>query len=129
MPIHRSPAFVLVVVSLSGLLGYPAGAATVTVDLGDMKGVTSVGAFNRWDIDGNHRKPVNPKAKIDAPEVDAVATSAGDGKWVFNDLKPGNYDLVIMGPQRTRIEGFTSPSMYIFSSPSPHQAGLRVRTE
>jgi hypothetical protein len=85
----------------------PAEAAKVTVDLGDAQGVTFVGAFNRWDIDGNHRRPPNPKAKIDAPEVDAVATKTDEGQWVFNDLAPGNYDLVIMGPERVRIEGWT----------------------
>lgn len=87
--------------------GSVASAAKVTVDLGDAAGVTYVGAFNRWDMDGNHRRPVNPKAKIDAPEVDAIATRAGDGQWVFKDLEPGEYDLVLMGPGKVRIEGWT----------------------
>jgi hypothetical protein len=84
-----------------------AEAAKVTVDLGDLEDVTFVGAFNRWDVDGNARKRVNPKAKIDAPEVDAVATKAGDNKWVFDDLDKGEYDLVILGPGKVRIEGWT----------------------
>jgi hypothetical protein len=81
-------------------------AAKVTVDLGNAQGVTFVGAFQRWDTDGNLRKPVNPKAKIESPEVDAAATDAGSGKWVFENLPPGKYDLVILGPGRTRIEGW-----------------------
>ncbi len=38
----------------------PAAAVKVTVDLGDAKGVTSVGALDRWDEDGNHRAPSLP---------------------------------------------------------------------
>lgn len=94
---------------LSGLCfpAAPARAAKVTVDLGSAQGVTFVGALNRWDMDGNARKPVNPKAKIDAPEVDATAQNAGGGKWVFADLTPGKYDLVILCQNRVRIEGWT----------------------
>ena len=84
-----------------------ARAAKLTVDLGDVEGVTFVGAFNRWDMDGNHRRPVNPKAKIDAPEVDAIATRTGENQWVFEDLEKGTYDLIIMGPGQVRIEGWT----------------------
>jgi hypothetical protein len=110
-PISLPRCLKIVVFSTLSLLllafGSVASAAKVTVDLGDAQGVTYVGAFNRWDMDGNHRRPVNPKAKIDVPEVDAIATKAGDGQWVFKDLKPGEYDLVIMGPGKVRIEGWT----------------------
>lgn len=88
------------------LLATIAEAAKVTVDLGDAQGVTFVGALQRWDSDGNLRKAVNPKAKIESPEVDALATAAGGGKWVFENLPAGKYDLVILGPGRTRIEGW-----------------------
>lgn len=88
------------------LLVTAAEAAKVTVDLGDAPGVSFVGAFQRWDMDGNLRKPVNPKAKIESPEVDAVATAAGGGKWVFENLPAGKYDVVIVGSGRTRIEGW-----------------------
>src|SRR5512145_1085801 len=81
-------------------------AARLTVDLGDAKGVTMVGAIDRWDQDGNHRTPPDKDAKIDAPPVDAKAKDMGNGQWVFDDLKPGKYDLVIMG-DKLRIEGFT----------------------
>ncbi|HID75051.1 MAG TPA: hypothetical protein EYP56_03540 [Planctomycetaceae bacterium] len=82
-------------------------AGQLTVRLSGDARVRFVGAFHRWDQDGNPRKPVNPKAKIDVPEVDAVAQRAGQGQWVFKDLEPGQYDLVILADQRTRIEGFT----------------------
>jgi hypothetical protein len=81
-------------------------AAKVTVDLGNSQGVTLVGALNRWDQDGNPRRPVDPKAKIDAPRVDAAATRVGDNKWVFENLPPGRYDLLIMAQGRVRIEGW-----------------------
>jgi hypothetical protein len=89
------------------LAGNFAQAARVTVDLGDAKGVTFVGAVARWDQDGNPRRPVNTKAKIDAPEVNAAATAAGGGQWVFANLSPGTYDLVILASERVRVEGWT----------------------
>ena len=97
-------------------------AAKVTVDLGDSQGVSFVGAFNRWDMDGNHRRPVNPKAKIDSPEVDAVAKHSGDNQWVFEDLKPGTYDLVILAGQRVRIEGWHYPPVLEFDPVFPPDA-------
>ncbi|HLA83583.1 MAG TPA: hypothetical protein VJL29_02230 [Thermoguttaceae bacterium] len=65
-----------------------------------------VGAFRRWDANGNPRRPVNPKARIDVPEVDAKATPRGNGTWVFENLPPGKYDLVLLGKNRLRIEGW-----------------------
>ncbi|MFH1266987.1 MAG: hypothetical protein ABIK89_14765 [Planctomycetota bacterium] len=132
MPVNRSRIVVLLAFFLSFSIGPPAArAAKVTVDLGDMQGVTSVGAFDRWDIDGNHRRPVNPKAKIDAPEVDAVATRTGENKWVFKDLKPGKYDLVIMGPGKVRIEGWTFAPVLEFDPFFPPEATVddEVRDE
>jgi len=76
--------------------------------------VKTVGAFRRWDEDGNPRKKVNPKAKIEIPEVDFTATRGEGGKWVFPTLKPGRYDLVIMIGDRVRIEGFDYPPMLEF---------------
>ncbi|MDY0167140.1 MAG: hypothetical protein RBS80_11395 [Thermoguttaceae bacterium] len=81
-------------------------AAALTVDLGDAQQVTLVGAIQRWDIDGNHRRPVDPKAAIDAPYVDARAVHKGGGKWVFENLPKGTYDLLIMAQPRVRVEGF-----------------------
>lgn len=106
---------------LAGTLGallvlgqHTAEAAKITVNLGNAQGVVSVGAFNRWDMDGNARKMVNPKAKIEAPEVDAFAKKSGEGKWVFDNLPAGTYDLVIMLGSKARIEGFTYPPVLEF---------------
>lgn len=105
------------------LLAAPAAwAAKLTVDLGNARGVVSVGAFDRWDQDGNPRKPVNTKAKIEAPEVDAFAKNAGGGKWVFEKLAPGTYDLVIMLENKVRIEGFTYPPVLEFDPFLPADA-------
>jgi hypothetical protein len=85
--------------------GY-AAAATLTVELGKAEGVTFVGAIQRWDRDGNHRRVPDPKAKIDAPAVDAKAADVGNGRWVFKNLPQGKYDLVILAKDRRRVEGF-----------------------
>lgn len=103
------PLAVLCLVPLIVPTGVP--AATLTVELGDSQGVTLVGALNRWDQDGNPRRPVDPKARIDAPHVDAQATHAGDNRWVFRYLPPGKYDLLIMARDPAteapwRIEGW-----------------------
>ena len=100
---HRLPIATLAVLCLGAQL---ATGGDLTVELGDARGITSVGAFYRWDIDGNPRREVNPKAKIEVPETDASATNSGHGRWVFKNLPPGKYDLVIMGPGRVRTEGW-----------------------
>lgn len=81
-------------------------AAKLTLDLGNAKGVTFVGAIERWDQDGNHRKLPDPEAMIDAPAVDATAINKGRGRWVFENLPKGTYDLVIMADGNRRYEGF-----------------------
>jgi hypothetical protein len=83
-----------------------ASAAKLTVEIANADGVTLVGAIHRWDADGNARRQPDPKAKIDAPEVDAKATAESGGHWIFNDLPQGTYDLVILAKDRRRIEGF-----------------------
>ena len=96
---------------LGYLLVFPPDLATagkLTVEIsGPAEEVEFVGAFQRWDEDGNLRRPVNPKAKIDAPEVDAVAKRTGNNVWVFENLPPGRYELVIMLRGKKRIEGWT----------------------
>jgi hypothetical protein len=107
-------AFGLLFAGFLVLCARPAPAAKVIVDLGGAKGVTTVGVLNRWDQDGNHRKPVNPKAKIDAPALDHTATDTGGGKWEFKDLPKGTYDLVILAGNRVRIEGWQYPPVLEF---------------
>ena len=98
-------AAVLVFLFAAGLI-QPVNAGTLTLDLGKSEGVASVGAVQRWDRQGNPRRPVDPKAKIDAPAVDATAKSDGQGRWLFAELPPGKYDLVILARDRLRIEGW-----------------------
>jgi len=89
-------------------------AGELVVDLGQAEGVTFVGALSRWDADGNPRTPVNPKAKIEAPEVTARAERQGSNRWVFKNLPPGRYDLVLLARERVRIEGFHYPPVIEF---------------
>ena len=84
----------------------PADAAKLTVRLAGGEGIALVGAMHRWDQDGNALKPTNKDAIIDKPEAEAKAVKAADGTWVFRDLKPGRYDLVLLGANKLRIEGF-----------------------
>lgn len=107
-------AFGLLIVGWVVFSARPVPAAKVIVDLGGAKGVTTVGVLNRWDQDGNHRKPVDPKAKIDAPALDHTATNAGGGKWEFKDLPKGTYDLVILAGGRVRVEGWQYPPVLEF---------------
>ena len=97
---------------LMGMMGIPATvpaarAAQVTVELQGGEGVTLLGAVQRWDIDGNHRRLPDPNAKIDAPHVDAQAKNVGGNRWVFDNLPSGTYDLIILAPQKKfRVEGW-----------------------
>jgi hypothetical protein len=102
LPKHLATAAVcLLCVAPAAALG-----GRLTVQLGKADGVTFVGAVQRWDDEGNHRRTPDPKAKINDPAVDAQATDAGGGRWVFDRLPPGKYDLVILTKGRRRIEGF-----------------------
>ena len=112
MKIKRSNLALLMLLRLALPFGQKdIEAATLTVDLGESQGVTLVGAIQRWDRDGNPRRPVDPKAEIDAPYLDAKAVPVGNGRWIFRDLPPGKYDLLIMASGATaksplRIEGW-----------------------
>jgi hypothetical protein len=95
--------------------------AEVTVELGKSQGVTFVGAFARWDADGNPRIPVDPKQKIDAPAVFARATHQAGNRWVFRNQPPGRYDLVILAGH-VRVEGFHYPPIREFDPFLPASA-------
>lgn len=89
-----------------GIAPCPSFAAELTVEMSNSQNVTFVGAIQRWDQDGNHRKLPDAKAKIDAPAVDATAEKTNGDRWVFKDISAGKYDLVILAKDRIRIEGF-----------------------
>ena len=87
-------------------LSLPLRAANLTLDLKNAGAVTFVGAIARFDEDGNLRKLPDQNAKIDAPAVDAKAERTGSNQWIFKNLPPGKYDLVLMLKDRVRLEGF-----------------------
>lgn len=99
-------------------------AGELTVVLENASGVTKVGAVDRWDRDGNPRVPVDPKARIDAPPLTASARQVRRGRWVFSQLPPGTYDLVIMTSDQVRIEGFHYPAVLEFDEFQRHEEGL-----
>jgi hypothetical protein len=83
------------------------------VELGKSEGVTMVGVIARWNEEGGPRSQVNPKAKIDAPEVTAKAKREEGNRWLLRNLSPGRYDLVILAG-RVRVEGFNYPPLAEF---------------
>ncbi len=88
--------------------GLQAHAGRLVLEIvGPAEQIQLVGAFQRWDSDGNLRRPVNPKARIDAPEVDAVAKPTGPHTWTFDNLAAGRWELVLMLQGKKRIEGWT----------------------
>ncbi len=97
---------------LTGLNSAPAGE--LVVSLGRSEGVTMVGAIRRWDDEGKPRAPVDPKAKIESPRVDARAERRDGGRWIFPGLPDGIYDLVILASPRVRVEGFRYPPLSEF---------------
>jgi hypothetical protein len=111
-PISR--AFVMVVNAclVWGLAAAPAGE--LSVSLGESPDVISVGAIRRWDDGGKPRFPVDPKAKIESPRVDAWAQRRDGGRWIFPNLAGGTYDLVILASPRIRVEGFRYPPITEF---------------
>jgi hypothetical protein len=121
---HRAVAVVVALFFL--LLPAAATAGRLTVKLGKAQGVTFVGAIQRWDEDGNHRRAPNPKAKIAAPAVDAKAVDAGEGRWVFQKLRPGKYDLVILAKGRRRVEGFQYVPVKEFDPFFPQDANVEA---
>jgi len=122
MPGKRPTTILLMfaAISTAGVLE----AASLTVELDGFEDVTLLGALNRWGADGNHRRPVDPKAKIGAPHVDFKASRASNGRWVFDDLPPGKYDLLIMTGDRLRIEGWTYVPVLEFDSFFPPDAAV-----
>ncbi|MGA2034292.1 MAG: hypothetical protein ABSG68_18760 [Thermoguttaceae bacterium] len=95
------------IVACLALTGGPrAEAGTLTVDLGPAQGIALVGAIDRWGPDGNPRRPVDAKAKIDAPYVYAAAAPGAEHRWTFEHLPAGKYDLVLLTRNRVRIEGW-----------------------
>jgi hypothetical protein len=92
----------------------PVRAGDFIVDLGKAVELSLVGAVQRWDEEGKTRLPVDPKAKIAEPRVDARAVRQGGGKWIFRNLPPGRYDLVVLGVDHLRVEGFRYPPINEF---------------
>src|SRR5208337_5678170 len=58
----------------------PVRAGDLIVDLGKAVDISMVGAVQRWDEEGKPRFPVDPKAKIAEPRVNARAVRQGSGK-------------------------------------------------
>src|SRR5690349_20727722 len=105
MKVGRPGAAFCAVACLLCIWPSDASAGDLIVDLGGSEGVSFVGVVRRWDDDGRLRVPIDPKAKIDAPRVDAQAQQQAGDRWAFQGLPAGRYDLVIFAAERVRVEG------------------------
>ncbi len=115
--IVRQLALVIgIVVASTAFTGLAAAAGELVVSLGKSAGVTMVGAIRRWDDGGKPRVPIDPKARIESPRVDAHAEQRDGGRWIFPDLANGTYDLLILASPRVRVEGFRYPPISEFDS-------------
>jgi hypothetical protein len=112
----------LVILAVLLFAGARARAGDLVIDLGRADKITLVGAIQRWDEDGKARFPVDPKAMIDAPRIDARAALRDGGRWLFRDLPAGHYDLVIIRSDRVRVEGFRYPPITEFDPFLPPDA-------
>jgi hypothetical protein len=91
---------------LVSILPHRLSAADLILELHNSQNATLVGAIQRWDENGNHRKQPDQNAKITAPAVDATAEKTAADTWTFRNLPAAEYDLVILAKDRVRIEGF-----------------------
>ena len=84
------------------------GAGDLIVDLGKAVDISMVGAVQRRDEEGKLRFPVDPKAKIAEPRVNARAVRQGSGKSIFRNLPPAAFECgAIVNPDhlRNQVEG------------------------
>lgn len=114
--------------AITAARGHEAAASPLTLILNNGREVRSVGALRRWDENGNPRKAVNPKSRIDAPEVDFRAERGERGTWVFPNLPAGRWDLVILVGDRVRIEGFDYPPVLEFDPFLAHDTPVDEET-
>lgn len=115
--VFRAPLTILTAL-MSCLVNGPVDRARggeLTVHLKNARDrVTLVGAIERWDVDGNPRRPVDPRARPDAPVVTAKALALGEDVWRFEKLPAGRYDLVVLLDRQVRLEGFCYPPVLEF---------------
>jgi len=98
-------------------------AGTLTLRIKGAPPLRLVGVIQRWDQDGNPVKPVNPKAKIDAPDC-IPGKQTAEGVWQVEKLAPGRYDVVILGEGKLRIDGFDFPPVLEFDPFFPGTAEI-----
>ncbi len=109
---HWWPAIIVVIGLFGGIRSLPAGDLVVEIKPGER--VARIGVVRRFDTDGGLVRAVDPKAKFDAPYLDAVST---DKPARFTGLEPGVYDMVLFLNDGTRIEGYHWPPFGEFEAP------------
>ncbi|MDO4558351.1 MAG: hypothetical protein Q4C47_05245 [Planctomycetia bacterium] len=114
------------VVSLIGIRP-ESSAIELTIELSGPRTdqVGQIVLVQRWDADGNATRKPDTKQKIGAPVHDAVAERVSTDRWTFRDLKPGRYDVIILGVDHLRIDGYDYPPVLEFD---PFLSGMSATT-
>jgi len=89
-------------------------AGELTISVAPDSRVASIGVVRRFDENGTLARPVNPKAKFEAPYYDQVISR---GSAHFQNLLPGTYDAIVFLKDGTRLEGYHWPIFNEFDDP------------
>lgn len=107
--------WVVVGVALASLFaGGSVTAGDLLVSVTPANRIAKVGVVRRFDDEGALVRPVDPKARFDAPYLDFVSESSPAR---FEDLPGGIYDAIIFLDDATRLEGFHWPKFSEFEDP------------
>ena len=109
-------AFIFSVFLFTPADGDMARAIELTLELSGLNAgrIECVGVIQRWDTDGNNVRKLDTQQKIGSPDFDAVAEREAGEKWIFHGLKPGRYDIVLLGTDFLRIDGYDYPPVLEF---------------
>ncbi len=105
----------LVMVLLLPAVAAPLWAGELSLVLEGGERFELVGLVRRWDELGLPLQRVNPKARIDAPELAVRLEPVSSGRYVARDVPDGVYDLCLVDRRRAaRLEGFHFPPIIDF---------------
>lgn len=101
-----------VLANLFSLGSVTAGDLVVSVTPADR--VARLGVARRFDDDGALVRPVDPRARFDAPYLDFVTESSPAR---FENLPAGTWDVILFLDDGTRLEGYHWPMFNEFEDP------------
>lgn len=131
-PLARRLLAILMTVTLIAFVPQAAPAGELVVKVQPAEKVEWIGVVRRFNQDGTLARPVDPKARLDAPHCDARSAGASA---TFRDLPAGTYDVIVFLKDGTRLEGyhwpifneFDDPHDPAFASPPPDDVAALIR--